>query len=43
MILFASQKTVPITLPADFIDFAFFGASLPSAVHYFDCSFVSGM
>ena len=32
----ASHKTVPISLPGDFIVLAFFVAGLPGAVHCFD-------
>ena len=39
----ASQKTDPMTLPADEIVFVFFGAEPPLSVHYFDCSFISGV
>ena len=39
---FPSQKTDAIPFPTDGTHFAFFGASLPRAVHCLDCCFVSG-
>ncbi|GBL82175.1 hypothetical protein AVEN_106001-1 [Araneus ventricosus] len=37
MIPRASQKTVAITLPADFTVFAFFGSGSPLKIYCFDC------